>query len=395
MKSYVRIAVIAAIILVLLAAVSAGTLLALGSHDAHASNVPEFEYRNEPAQTEAAAQEIEPASPAETVEAESEQTDSPTADSQAPDSQTAPVLLTSNDPLHCMKITFDGFNIDISGFYEGKTVTEAFLGHGNSNSDIKYDGDNMFHVTISAQYDQTSQINGYDTLFIQFDGEVNFSYRLAVTETGFALVDASKVLQKNTKLSENPVKLPEEGVRGYISADGDSETVSETLAQVREISDKICEGIDSDYDKLRAIAEWVSSNIYYDFDASVTSVTDETVCLSHILETHRTICTGFANIFAALCGAQGIYCENFRGAAVYSETSFAEQDDGEFHEWNCAIIDGRRIWVDTVWDTYNSYVNENYFESHTKLEYFDVTDEAFSVDHRGDVCEIRDYFGEL
>ena len=187
--------------------------------------------------------------------------------------------------------------------------------------------------------------------------------------------------------------LPAEGVAEYVDAEKDPERIAEALAQVKAISDEVCEGLNDDYDKLRALSDWVSTNIYYDFDSRDNSVTPETLCLSHVLETHRSVCGGFSTLFSALCAAQGITCCNIRGTALTSGLCYAEPHESDaLHEWNYVILDGRHIWIDTVWNTYNSYKNGEYHAGSVSMEYFDVPDEVLALDHRASRCEQRDYF---
>ena len=93
----------------------------------------------------------------------------------------------------------------------------------------------------------------------------------------------------------------------HITSSGDPETARQVLSRVRELSDEICVGITGDYDKLRAISQWVSRNMYYDKDASEKGVTEDMLTLEHVLEYHRSVCFGWSNLFSALCQAQGIW----------------------------------------------------------------------------------------
>ncbi len=204
-------------------------------------------------------------------------------------------------------------------------------------------------------------------------------------------IAAEDIAEHNLSLVSSPIATQPEAVKLYISADGNEETISRTLSQIKEISDDVCSGIANDYDKLYALAEYVSTNYYYDYDAKEEGVTDETVCLAHTLETRRSVCMGYANLFAALCRAQGIDCYIAHGGAIVLG-SFETNDDVRLHEWNVAIIDGRVIWVDTLWNTSNAYRNGEYHEGTVDNHYFDIDNDALAEDHRADRIESRDYF---
>lgn len=199
------------------------------------------------------------------------------------------------------------------------------------------------------------------------------------------------IMARNSSIVNNAVILPEEAVRQHISTD--PSRVEEVLRQVKQTSDMICAGIDSDYSKLYAISRWVSENFYYDYDASKSEVTDETVSLDHILETKRSVCMGFANLTAALCCAQGMDCRVVHGTAAPSNSSFIKEDGkGSVHEWTVVMMDGREVWVDALWNTSNSYLDGEYIFGKQHERYFDMPALQIAKNHRADRCEIRDYF---
>lgn len=336
--------------------------------------VPEFKYS-------------EPLTESPTHEESGFPSESPYTDAAADPNGISDTLLTSNNPSYYMKINFNGFDIFVSGICKNHDIVSAHLASDGESENVVYDGDS-FSVALTDKHANSE----YDTLYIFTENGLDMGYRIFVTEEGFTAVDVTEAAERNDALAENAITLPEEGVIEYIAADGNSDTVRSVLEQVREISDTVCDGLESDYDKLLAISQWVSENIYYDFDSRDISVTTETISLENVLETHRTVCGGFANLFSALCAAQGITCYNFRGTAITSGLCFSETDSGEFHEWNCAVIDGQKIWIDTVWNTSNTYVKEAYYSGKTGLKYFDITTEAISLDHCGNVAEYRDYF---
>ncbi len=311
-------------------------------------------------------------------------------------------FLTSNDPLHQIEITLDGYTVTAVGRYEGYRLYNMKLYADYHSKDMNVDikeKDSGFEAVL---YDNLSEnySSGFVSIFFYFVNDetmetISLNYRLKFSEDGLEFPDVREVIENNSLIASTPIELPEKGVREYICAGGSDEEIQNTLNEVKALSDKICAGITSEYEKLRAIASWVSENIYYDFDARDTEVTDETVCLSHLLETHRSICIGFTNLFTALCAAQDIECYNIRGSAS-SGISYAEEGaEYELHETAYAVIDGRRIWVDVVWNTWNNYSNGEYHKSNTSFKYFDITDSLYALEHWGRSCEHRDYFGVL
>ncbi len=324
-------------------------------------------------------------------------------------------FLTSNDPLHQIEITLDGFTITAVGRYEGCSLVDMKLNVDNrredgmdredlfsrlkTSPDIKENDDGSFEAVLYNEALE-KEPSGFCTLLLVFADNETLetylpTYRLALSEEGLLFPDVREVIENNSLIASTPLELPENGVKEYICAGGSDEDIQNTLAEVKALSDKICAGITDEYEKLRAIASWVSENIYYDFDARDTEVTDETVCLSHLLETHRSICIGFTNLFTALCAAQDIECYNIRGSASTGASYAEENAEYELHETAYAVIDGRRIWVDVVWNTWNTYSHGKYNKDQTYFKYFDITEQVYALDHWARSCEHRDYFGVL
>lgn len=306
-----------------------------------------------------------------------------------PETDTAAIMLCG-DPLNSVFVRYDGSRVIVNGSCPADTSLAASLTLGDTvYPEVSRRGEDyelLFTVgDISAQ----------DTLNLSVTfGEDMLSYSLFTSADGFADGGFSEIAAINSAAVDNASELLAEYTAEYILPGGTPEQRAEVLSQIKELSDRICGGIADDYDKARAIARWVSQNIYYDHDAKNDTVDLETVSLAHILETHRTVCIGFSNLYAALCSAQGLTCFNVNGDCLRGRLDFETRvKNTALHEWNVVIIDGRAINVDTVWNTTNSYKNGNYTDGITTAQYFDIGDIVFSQAHRARKAEHRDYFG--
>ncbi|GHV32906.1 hypothetical protein FACS18949_05420 [Clostridia bacterium] len=120
----------------------------------------------------------------------------------------------------------------------------------------------------------------------------------------------------------------------------------------------ITSGLNSDYEKLLAIHDFVSENIWYDHDEAAGSLsTGEGEVWT--LENKRGICADYAGLSKALLRAVGV------------PTIFV---GGSNHVWNASFADGRWIQFDTTWDSNNDWeygqrVNENSLAA--SHDYFD------------------------
>ena len=296
-------------------------------------------------------------------------------------------------PDRSFAITFDGFSLTATGYCSEPEKAFANLYVDGTCVDVAASvptDSGMFSIRLEAE--ETAATNNVLVGIIHDD--IAEWYHIHLTENGFEAPDASDIVKINSDALSAVHNLPAEGVSEYICVDGDADAIAQTLDLVKEVSDKICEGCSDDYSRLRALSSWVSNNIYYDFDALNGDVTDDTVTLGHVLETHRTVCIGFANLFAALCEAQDITCYTVIGNTSISDCFIEDGAQGELHNWNIAVIDGRYVIVDTVWDTYNNYQYGKYNSEEVIEKFFDVSEEYFAQEHKASYVEHRDYFAQ-
>lgn len=180
----------------------------------------------------------------------------------------------------------------------------------------------------------------------------------------------------------------------YVSDNKNYNDVVTTLDEVQRLSDEICAGITTEYEKAKAIAYYVSSNIAYDFDAAHNSVTFDVICLKNVLERHRTTCAGFSNLFSALCQAQGLYCVNIRGASPEGDinyTNLDREDAPTNHEWTAVVTEGYWRFVDCTWASQNRYENGQFSMGSPKMMYFDMSLSAMSVAHKAKIVDYRNF----
>lgn len=298
-------------------------------------------------------------------------------------------VYTGYDPQNSAHIIFDGDTITLEGIYTFKKATAVFLS-GNRYAKSEFSGDSGGKFT--AKITTETVLSAVDKLCIRLaDGDI-ISFRVEYGENGWHIPD-NGLAEKNAALFDKIKVLPKEVVEVYISPTADKTEISETLAEIKSISDEVCKGLKSDYDKARAVSEWISANIYYDFDASHTNVDLDTIALVNVLERRRTVCTGYANLYAAMLQAQGIRCVSIAGSSASSGIEYEDLlSSPQNHQWSAAYIDGRWVYADTIWDTGNAYNNGRKSNSYLYLKHFDISDEMLALIHRGDSIEERGFF---
>ena len=155
-------------------------------------------------------------------------------------------------------------------------------------------------------------------------------------------------------------------------------------AEIITLADTITKSATNDYDKAQLIHNWVSTNIYYDWDAYVA---DEDVYgedgslieaqnASYVLKDKKGVCEGYSNLTCALLRAVGIPAQRYTG--------WADGVNGwEPHAWTGAYISSQRKWIvfDSTFDSSNRYADEEYVAGSTRQTYFNPDLHTFSQNH--------------
>ena len=294
------------------------------------------------------------------------------------------------DPQDGRTVRFDGLSATISGKIptEGISYVET---DRSADIDLKENGDEF-----TAVITYLSAADGFTTLRIYEKSGSRAIYRFKISGGKAGIPDRAGVAEKNASLAEKAIEMPLQQVSEYVSIGSDPEKVKSVLGEVKQLSDSICEGISEDYDKLRAISNWVAANIYYDYPAFNRGVPEETLTLEYVLENKSSVCGGYSNITAALAAAQGIQIYNVHGTGAEGAFCFEEKPAEEVHEWTFAVIGGRTIWLDPDFDSRNYYRSAGYYQSGKPItKYFDINGELLALTHRGQYAEHRDYFALL
>ena len=203
----------------------------------------------------------------------------------------------------------------------------------------------------------------------------------------------ASVIENNSKMLENIAEYGDKYCSGYVSVKNDVNVHRAVLEEIQTLSDAICSGAETDYEKVRRIAYWVAENIYYNETAAETSVTAETISLETVLDTKTATCAGYSNMFSSLCNAQGLYCINMRGGThKVADTDEYLIGTPMSHEWNGITIDNKWIFVDTTWISNNYYSEEGFVKwKEFNDEYFGMSLESMSYEHRIDLADYRDF----
>lgn len=318
-----------------------------------------------------------------------EPTSSSEQSSEPPVIDTKTVVYNCGPENQCT-ITFDGKSITVSGIHSDvfDDVDDLY-----PTMDITRSIDNgKLTCVLTPQYTDFDRTLGSFSVFDA--GRNRNTVFITLSNGNIMFPDVSALVSANDRAVSSVVNASDARTAQYITLDGSRERIPEILGEIQKISDEICKGIESDYEKLRAISRWVSDNIYYDHPIYNKGAPQYCLTLEYMLENRSSICGGYSNMTSALCAAQGIRCLNITGMALNNGKCFLQQDAaGEYHEWNVAEIDGRKIIVDTGWDSGKSINSDRSLsDKGPRYGYFDIGKEVFSFDHKAQTAEYRDYW---
>lgn|GEM_PF-6002286 len=196
---------------------------------------------------------------------------------------------------------------------------------------------------------------------------------LLFTGNCFAVSLYDEVLESNNEFRSQYIK-PEECL--------DYEYISDLVS----LADNITKNKTGNYEKAKAIHDWVAENIYYDNDYFENRSNNTYFDAYDIYINRRSVCAGYSNLTMYLMRACGIPCIKVEGYALGSGTDGSWSRDIldsaiSNHAWNEAYVDGRWIIIDTTWDSKNRYVKGEYIKSEFSSKYFDISDEDFAKNH--------------
>lgn len=150
--------------------------------------------------------------------------------------------------------------------------------------------------------------------------------------------------------------------------------------EIIDLAKTITAGLSSDYEKSKAIHDWVASNIAYDIDAYLTGKYGDVSALA-TLHKKTGICAGYANLNAALHRAVGIPAKLIDGVAIWGGPWDDVDTSKANHGWNEIFADNRWVIEDPTWDSGIVDLTDKTFEFHLTHRWFDPSGEDFAVDH--------------
>lgn len=131
--------------------------------------------------------------------------------------------------------------------------------------------------------------------------------------------------------------------------------------KLAEISNSVTNGCKTDLDKIQAVYDYVTENVYYDWDYAddPDSYPDRTHTALEVYQTKRAVCEGYASLSKVLLQLSGVPCISVRGLG---------------HIYSAGYDSDNKKWVifDTTWGSGNYLDNGQFYDQPTDYNYFDI-----------------------
>ena len=291
-----------------------------------------------------------------------------------------------------------GNTVAIKGMYTFDRLVKVHILHcdestGSYSLRSRKDGSFEAEITVTPAED------GEFSVIFTMDSGTKLRYLLLYKGAKGWYFPINSLAETNRMVFDHIFEAPTEASALYLSANDDPKEINSALEQISGLTKQITEGIDDDYEKAKAISQFVSKTIYYDYDARTGDADLETIALHNVLKSSKTVCAGFANLFCAMAEAAGIDAVNIKGGVTSGDADhpipYSKLERGiQNHEFAAFRYEkeDRWVWVDACWDGSGNYSNGTFTDGLTKVMYFDISDEALSFNHRADKAERRHYF---
>lgn len=276
--------------------------------------------------------------------------------------------LPANDDFRYIRTAF----MDSSGQLD--SVTSSYVSHGMAEVSTAGLDDGTYYLQISRSQNGRAYTN------------------LITGKSGFII----RISDGKPEVRQSPVLY--QYMEYYVQKDVSAEALYYYLqpsfrvqSGVGEIVNKAAEitsGISGAYEKAEAVANWVSSNIYYDLDAAADNSMSTSVSADALgtLRSGHAVCEGYANLTTALLRASGIPARTCVGyGLIDSDDEWSQYkasgSAGENHAWTEAYLKGRWIEIDATWNSRNVYYKKSGISGTPENVYFDNTPQFFAYGH--------------
>lgn len=158
---------------------------------------------------------------------------------------------------------------------------------------------------------------------------------------------------------------------GYLEglSEENAELAAKQYQKISKITSEIISADMTDFEKVRAIHDWIIANTLYDREnAENNTMPQSSHSIEGVLDYGVAVCDGYAKTFRAMCENVGLQCYLIYGIGA----------SGSSHAWNTVKVDDKWYQIDTTWDDYDGTQKRilDYY-----YEYYLVSDEKMKLTH--------------
>ncbi|MBQ4578854.1 MAG: transglutaminase domain-containing protein [Clostridia bacterium] len=197
---------------------------------------------------------------------------------------------------------------------------------------VEYDAPSNLKMKVGINFNGKTTYYNYTPgteaayTFNHGEGFYTISLYRNVSGTSYRLVTSEKVI----------VEAVDEMAKYLVS------TAEVTFAEDDAVGMKaaeLCEGLETDEEKVVAIHNYIAEYFSYDYDFAAGvrngSIKNYTPDTAHLLEKQQGVCYDFSALFAAMCRSQEIPCAVAKGYTT-----------GGYHAWNMVWLNEQWVAVD-------------------------------------------------
>jgi hypothetical protein len=133
-----------------------------------------------------------------------------------------------------------------------------------------------------------------------------------------------------------------------------------------------------DWERARGAYVWVANNIAYDTDSFFHGTPTETDA-EGVFKTGKSVCEGYANLFAKIAGGLGLEVKVIPGFAKAYGYVPGRRFTGTDHTWNAVKLDGEWHFIETTWGS--GHVDGTKYIKDYQAVWFDMDPRLFVFNH--------------
>lgn len=231
----------------------------------------------------------------------------------------------------------------------------------------------MEEITIKMDSTHTSKVLTDGQMSSWFIENVRAAYRYLSLSYPELFFNENRIALKGAKTGStveitigftSPIYEKKEAIRRRNHFEAETIKIAETLISTGRIKPGM-----SQRDMAMVINEWVKNQITYDYDSDVTFNNDGYDALVDGI----SVCHGYTATYNRLLRMFGIEVIGVGGHA----------NDGEYHVWTEATLDGQKHYIDTTWNDVEGMNNKYFTTDRSVFSNTRTWDEAFFNQYRG------------